>query len=91
MNLIIKIASRYLIGKKSHNIVNLVSLVSIAGVFTGTMALIVVLSVFNGFGNLVISLYDTFDPDIKITVIKGKTFNSDALNLEKIRAIAGRK
>ena len=89
MNLIIKIASRYLIGKKSHNIVNLVSLVSIAGVFTGTMALIVVLSVFNGFGNLVISLYDTFDPDIKITAVKGKTFNTDAINLETINAING--
>lgn len=89
MNLIIKIASRYLIGKKSHNIVNLVSLVSIAGVFTGTMALIVVLSVFNGFGNLVISLYDTFDPDIKITAVKGKTFNTDAINLETINAIDG--
>lgn len=82
MNLIIKIASRYLIGKKSHNIVNLVSLVSVAGVFTGTMALIVVLSVFNGFGNLVISLYDTFDPDIKITAIEGKSFNTESISLD---------
>lgn len=89
MNLIIKIASRYLIGKKSHNIVNLVSLVSVAGVFTGTMALIVVLSVFNGFGNLVISLYDTFDPDIKITAIEGKSFNTESISLDKINAING--
>lgn len=89
MNLSFKIAKRYLLGKKSHNIINLISLVSVMGVFTGTMALIIVLSVFNGFGNLVISLYDSFDPDIKIVTAKGKTFDNASLDLSAIRSIQG--
>lgn len=89
MNLSFKIAKRYLLGKKSHNIINLISLVSVMGVFTGTMALIIVLSVFNGFGNLVISLYDSFDPDIKIVTAKGKTFDNASLDLSAIRSIKG--
>lgn len=59
------------------------------GVFTGTMALIIVLSVFNGFGNLVISLYDTFDPDIKIVTAKGKTFDNATLDMSAIRSVPG--
>lgn len=89
MNLSFKIAKRYLLGKKSHNIINLISLVSVMGVFTGTMALIIVLSVFNGFGNLVISLYDSFDPDIKIVTAKGKTFDNASLDLSAIRSLKG--
>ena len=65
------IAKRYLVSKKSHNIINIISAISVAGVGVGTMALIVVLSVFNGFEELVKSLYNTFDPDIKITVREG--------------------
>ena len=91
MNLSFTIAKRYLLGKKSHNIINIISMVSVSGVMIGSMALIIVLSVFNGFGDLVISLYDTFDPDIKITVHEGKTFSASAINLEEIKKTEGIK
>ena len=83
------IAKRYLVSKKSHNIINIISLISITGVSVGTMALIVVLSVFNGFEDLVKSLFNTFDADIQIRIIEGKTFTPDQLSAEKIRKIPG--
>lgn len=83
------IARRYLVSKKSHNIINIISAISVAGVGVGTMALIVVLSVFNGFEDLVKSLYNTFDPDIKITVREGKTFDPGRISKEKITSLPG--
>lgn len=83
------IAKRYLLSKKSHNIINIISGISVVGVMIGTMALIVVLSVFNGFEDLVESLYSTFDADIKITVKEGKTFNKELIPSEKIVSIPG--
>lgn len=59
------------------------------GVLVGTAGLVIVLSVFNGFGNLVLSLYDSFDPDIKITVVEGKTFDPTVANISHIRNIKG--
>jgi lipoprotein-releasing system permease protein len=82
-----QIARRYLVAKKSHQAVNIISMVSLIGVMVGTMGLIVVLSVFNGFGNLVLSLYNSFDPDIKITSVYSKTFNPDSAGLEKIKQL----
>ena len=67
------IARRYLFSKKSKNVVHLVSYASMIGVAIGTAALIIVLSVFNGFGDLILSLYNSFDPSIKISVAEGKT------------------
>ncbi len=64
-------------------------MVSVAGVAVGTMALIVVLSVFNGFGDLVVSLYDTFDPDIKITPMEGKSFSEKDISIDKLNKING--
>ena len=81
------IAKRYLVSKKSHNIINVITGVSVAGVTIGTMALIVVLSVFNGFEQVVTSLFNSFDPDIRITVKEGKTFDANTLPLEKIDSI----
>lgn len=71
------IAKRYLFSKKSHNAINIISAISVVGVAIGTMGLIVVLSVFNGFSDLVISLYNQFDPDLKIVPATGKTFVPD--------------
>jgi len=68
------IARRYLLAKKSHNAINIISAISMTGMMLGTMALIVVLSVFNGFDNLVKSLINSFNPDIRITLAEGKTF-----------------
>jgi len=83
------IAKRYLLSKKSHNIINIISGISVIGVMVGTMALIVVLSVFNGFEDLVESLYSSFDADIKITVKEGKAFSTELISREKIENIPG--
>lgn len=71
------IAKRYLFSKRSRNIVHLVSYASILSVLVGTAALVIVLSVFNGFGQLILSLYDSFDPALKISVVEGKTSSFD--------------
>lgn len=76
MNLSYKIARRYLISKKSHSAINIISLVSVGGVAIATMALVCTLSVFNGFQDVVSSLYSAFDPPLKITPVKGKTFDA---------------
>jgi lipoprotein-releasing system permease protein len=89
LNLQFFIARRYLLSKKTHNIINIISGISVAGITVGTMALVIVLSVFNGFESLVESLYNTFDPDLKITVAVGKTFNAPDLPRAEIVRIPG--
>jgi lipoprotein-releasing system permease protein len=59
------------------------------GVAVGTAALIIVLSVFNGFESVVVSLFSVFDPDIEIAVVQGKTFRSNEINADQIRALPG--
>jgi len=76
VSFIFKIARRYLIGKKSTNAIHILSFISLIAMVVGTMALILVLSVYNGFENLVLSLYDSFRPDLVIQVDQGKTFQS---------------
>ena len=75
MNLPIFIARRYLFSKKSHNAINVISLVSVCGIAVATMAMVTALSVFNGFGSLVETTFSAFDPELKITAVKGKVFN----------------
>ncbi len=89
MNLSFYIAKRYLISKKSHNIINIISGISVAGVTIGTMALIIILSVFNGFEHLVISLFNSFDPDLKIEAAEGKIFNYSDIPADSITKIPG--
>ena len=72
------IARRYLVSKRSRNAINIISIISVVGVAVGTAALVIVLSVFNGFDDLIHKLYNSFDPDIKIVAEKGKTFIPDA-------------
>ena len=72
MNLSAFVARRYLFSKKSHNIINVISGISLVGVAVCTMALVIVLSVFNGFDDLIKSMFSNFDPDIKITPAQGK-------------------
>ena len=81
MNLPVYIAKRYLFAKKSRNAINVISFVSVAGVTIGTMALIIVLSVFNGLETMVTSIFGTFDPDLKVTPLEGKTFVPDTASL----------
>jgi lipoprotein-releasing system permease protein len=89
LNLPFFIAKRYLISKKSHNAINIISGISVAGVCIGTMALIIVLSAFNGLTDLVQSLYNSFDPDIEITIKQGKTFDPSASELQSLKNIKG--
>lgn len=84
MNLPFYIAKRYLVSKKSHNIINLISWISVSGIAIGTLALVIVLSAFNGLEDLVEDLYTSFDPDIKITAAKGKTFSTSDFPKNKI-------
>lgn len=79
------IARRYMFSKKSVGAINVISFISVAGVAVGTMALVIVLSVFNGFHDLVASLFTNFDPQIEVVPVKGKTINADAPELDKIR------
>jgi lipoprotein-releasing system permease protein len=83
------IARRYLFAKKSHNVINIISMISVIGVAMGTMALIVVLSVYNGFDDLVKSLYNTFDPDLRITPSEGKVFSPHTAILEEVKSMPG--
>lgn len=89
MNLPLYIAKRYLISKKSHNVINIISWISVLGITVGTAALIIVLSAFNGLQTLVEDLYASFDPDLKITSVEGKTFDVTAFPSDKIKAIPG--
>jgi lipoprotein-releasing system permease protein len=89
MNLSFYIARRYLLGKKSQNAINIISGISILGVTVGTMALVIVLSVFNGFDSVVKSLFNAFDPDIKISAEEGKTFIPGDSALNALRSLPG--
>ena len=88
MNLSFYIARRYLLGKKSQNAINIISTISVVGVTVGTMALVIVLSVFNGFDSVVKSLFSAFDPEIQISVVEGKTFSPGELP-SKLRELPG--
>lgn len=89
MNFPFFVAQRYLFAKKTQNTINLISAISVVGVAIGTMALIVVLSVFNGFDSLVHSLFNSFNPDLKITIKEGKRFSSELPSLIKLKQIEG--
>ena len=81
------IARRYLFSKKSTNAINIISGISITGVAVATMALIVTLSVFNGFHDLVASFFTQMDPQLKVTPVKGKTADASDAVLMKIRQL----
>ena len=87
MSLQFKIARRYLFAKKSTNAINLITGISVFGLAIGTAVLIIVLSVFNGFGTLVTGMMSNFNPDIKITAAKGKTFLADSVKLKALRQL----
>ncbi|MBP5317958.1 MAG: ABC transporter permease [Paludibacteraceae bacterium] len=79
MNFPFYIARRYLLAKKSVSAINVISAISVCGVAVGTMALVCVLSVFNGFQGLVEDLFSNFDPEIKITATESKVFAPDSV------------
>ena len=85
MNFPFFIARRYLFSKKSTNAINVISLISVIGVAVGSMALIIVLSVFNGFHDLVASFFTQMDPQLKVVPVEGKTAPADDPILTEIR------
>ncbi len=89
MNLSLYIAKRYLFSKKSHQVINIISGVAIAGIALATAAMICTLSVFNGFQGLVAEQFTAFDPDIRIMADKGKSFMSDSPEMEAIDKLEG--
>ena len=85
MNLSLYIASRYLFSKKKNSAINIVSMICAAGVCVGTMALVCVLSVYNGFQNLIGGTFNAFDPDLKIALVQGKTFSGNSPEIQKAK------
>jgi len=79
MNFPFFIAKRYLFSSKTKTAVNIISFVSMMGVIVGTAALVLLLSVFNGFEDLLLGMYNSFDPHIKITSNEGKTFDGESI------------
>lgn len=87
MNFPFYIARRYLFSKKSTHAINVISAISVVGVAVATMALVVTLSVFNGFHDLVASFFTSFDPQLKVTPVTGKTVPADDPVLTGIRRL----
>jgi lipoprotein-releasing system permease protein len=82
-------AFRYIFSKKSTNAINVITWISMLGMMVGAFALIVVLSVFNGFEGLVLSLYNSFYPDLEVTAVAGKTFEEDSATIKHILKLDG--
>lgn len=89
MKLPVLFARRYLFARRSTNAINIITGISVGGIAIGTAALILVLSVFNGFEDLLGGLFGHFNPEIKVTPAKGKTFEADSLFLSKINQVDG--
>lgn len=83
------IALRYLFAKKRHNVINIISIVSAAGIAIGSMALILVLSVYNGFDNSIREIYESYKADFVISPINGKTLHVEPHTIEALHNIGG--
>jgi lipoprotein-releasing system permease protein len=87
LNFPLFIARRYIVAKKSHNAINVIAAISILGITGGTIAFILVLSVFNGFDFVVRDLFNSFYADLEIVPIEGKTFLIDSNRIEQIKGM----
>ena len=89
MNISSFIAQRYLLAKKSHNLINIITWISIISICVATFAMIFVLSVFNGFNTVISDMIHQFSPDLNISAVKGKTININDFPFDKIKEING--
>ncbi|MEP0714433.1 MAG: ABC transporter permease, partial [Algoriphagus sp.] len=89
MNLSFFIANRYFRSKKKRNFITILSRISMVGVAVGTMALVIVMSVFNGLEDLIRGLFASFDAELKIEAAAGKSFMTNAEWLDSIKNIEG--
>lgn len=87
MNLPFYIARRYLFSKKSHNAINIISMVCVCGVVVATIAVVCALSVYNGFNDLVAGMFSSFDPELKISPRTGKVFDPTTAEFQKVRQL----
>lgn len=85
MNTAFYIARRYLFAKKSTNAINIISTISVLGVFVGSAALIIILSIFNGFEQVVLKMFNTITPQIVISPLEGKTFDPKTAYFDQLR------
>lgn len=83
------IARRYLFSKKSHNAINIISAIAAGGIAIATAAMVCTLSVFNGFHDLISTLYCNFDPQIQVTATQGKTFNANDPAIKQMKQHPG--
>lgn len=84
-----QIAKRYLFGSKSVNAINIITAISTLGIAIGTAALILILSVFNGFEELISSLINSFNPDLKVVLVEGKLFSLPDEEIKQIESLEG--
>lgn len=89
MNFPLFVARRYFLAKRKTNFINIIALLSMAGVAFATAALVIVLSVFNGIGDLLRSLYSAFDPPLKVTLVEGKSFDMTDSLRSRIKGVGG--
>ena len=89
MRLPLFIAKRYLVAKKSHNLINIITWISILGISVGSFALIVVLSAFNGLERVISSMNNRLTPDLQIAAVKGKTIDLKAFPMGQLNGIQG--
>ena len=89
MNLSFFLARRYFSSKRKRTFINVISIISMVAIAFGTTALVIVLSVFNGIEGLLRSLFNSFDPELKVEVVEGKSFTVDEAFLNKIESVPG--
>ena len=82
-------ARRYLFSKKSHSVINVISGVSAVAVAVPVMAMVILLSVFNGFEGLIKTMYRSFDPDLAIMPARGQVFATDSVPRDELLRIDG--
>lgn len=91
MNIAYFIAKRYFKAKKSRNVINLITRISVIGIAVSTLALVIVISAFNGIEDMVIKLYSDFDPPLTVRSSKAKTFSQSFLDIEELQNLEGIK
>lgn len=89
MKISLFIARRYLFARKKKSVINIISWISLVGLGVSAMAMVVVLSVYNGIGGLTQKLFSTFDPELLVTPATGKTFHTSAFDLGTLRQQPG--
>lgn len=89
MNLPLFIAGRYLFSRKRKSVITVISWISLVGLSVATAALIIVLSVYNGIGELTQKLFNVFDPELLVEKYEGKSFTTDGTSLDDLRAVEG--